>query len=303
MPFFTVVIPTYNRSAFLKEAIQSVLDQTFQDFEVIVVDDHSTDNTQEVVESFHDDRITYILNDRARGGAGTRNAGIFRARGQWVAFLDDDDVWLPQKLELQYKKIKDVDSTVGLIYTGYAVYDFEMKCPMYSFLPKKEGWIQKDLLYKNYIGTLSTVAIRSDLLRRIGGLDERFAGMQDMELYVRIADVSRIVSVKDKLSHIRRSNKDRISLNLQKKLECSLLFWEKYKELINKDIRLRHRAASRVFQFAARRGNVKATLQALPWTLAGLFIDISNVFSICRSILSSFYRRLKTNFPPVHRDG
>jgi hypothetical protein len=119
--------------------------------------------------------------------------------------------------------------------------------------------------------------------------------MQDMELYVRIAKISRISLIKEKLAYIRRSNSDRISLDYQKKLECSLLFWEKYKKLINKDFRLRHRAASRVFSFAVKQGNRKEALKALPWTFSGLLYDTSNVLGTFRSILSFFYRRCKHN--------
>ena len=99
LPFFTVVIPTYNRSKLLKGAIQSVLKQTYENFELIVVDDASTDNTKNIVKSFYDNRIRYMMNYHAKGGAGARNAGIFIAKGKWVAFLDDDDIWLPEKLE------------------------------------------------------------------------------------------------------------------------------------------------------------------------------------------------------------
>ena len=90
-PTFSVVIPTHNRAEMLREAIQSVLDQTFTDFELLVVDYHSSDNTAEVVASVADPRIIYLINDHARGGAGTRNAGTFRAKGEWVAFLDSDE--------------------------------------------------------------------------------------------------------------------------------------------------------------------------------------------------------------------
>ena len=122
--FFTVIIPTYNRATLVKEAIQSVLDQTFDNFELIIVDDHSTDNTKDVVQSYSDKRICYVLNDHIKGAAGARNAGLSRSGGKWVAFLDSDDVWLPKKLELVYEKIKEVDTDVGLIYTGFADYDF-----------------------------------------------------------------------------------------------------------------------------------------------------------------------------------
>jgi glycosyltransferase involved in cell wall biosynthesis len=291
MPFFTVVIPTYNRAELLKESIQSVLDQTFKDFELIVVDDHSTDSTKEVIESFKDERIVYILNDRGRGGAGTRNAGIFRAKGKWIAFLDDDDVWLPFKLKRQCDKIKQSDNAVGLIYTGRAVYDFSKKKEISIHVPQKEGWIQKDLFCTNYIGTFSTVAIRSEILKKIYGLDEQFASMQDIELYVRIAGISKIASVQEILSYIRHNNSDKISLNFQKKLESSLLFREKFAGQINKNPKFRHRASARVFSFAVRSGNFAHAFKSLPWTFLGLFFDFSNVFWIIRRIMSFYYRK------------
>ena len=213
-PFFSVVIPTYNRSELLKEAVHSIMDQSFEDFELLIVDDHSTDDTKNVVASFKDSRIKYIVNDRTKGGAGTRNAGIFRAKGHWVAFLDDDDVWLPNKLELQYKKIQEVDSAVGLIYSGSAAYDFTKMRVMSVCLPEKEGWVQKDLLYKNYVGTFSRVTIRADLLKKHGGLDERFEAVQDWELCVRIAGTCKIAFIKEILTYSRFSNKDRDSGNL-----------------------------------------------------------------------------------------
>ena len=122
-PFFTVVIPTYNRSNLLKRAVVSVLDQTFDDFEIIIIDDHSTDDTCSVVSSFSDPRIKYAINHRKKGACGARNTGIFVAKGKWVAFLDDDDVWLPDKLEYQYELAQNVDETVGLICTDYAIYN------------------------------------------------------------------------------------------------------------------------------------------------------------------------------------
>jgi glycosyltransferase involved in cell wall biosynthesis len=284
-PFFTVIIPTYNRMELLRESIQSVLDQTFKDFELLIIDDLSIDNTWEVVASFQDERIKYILNDRSRGGAGARNAGIFMAKGEWVAFLDDDDVYLPQKLKLQYEKIKQVNDSVGLVYVGSAIYDFNEKEEISQYLPQKEGWIQNDLLYSNHITSFSTVAIKRDLLWKLGGLDERFEAMQDMELYVRIAGLSMIAYVKDKLVYIRKSNPDRISLNTRKKLMGSVQFRDKYKDIINKDLKARHHNASRVFMFAVKEKNMKYLFKALPWTMYGIFFDVRHFVRVCWSVI------------------
>lgn len=283
-PFFTVVIPTFNRSSLLAEAIESVLNQTFDDFEIIVVDDHSTDDTKTLVRAMDDDRIRYVLNSRCKGGAGARNAGIWKANGVWVAFLDDDDLWLPNKLERLHERISEVDDSVGLLYSGSATLRFGNSQPISLFVPEKEGWIQQDLLYENCIGTFSRVAIRSDLLRTSGGLDERFQALQDAELYVRISALCKAAFLSDILVHKRNSNTRSITLDLEKRLRNSLLFWDKYKHLINKSQRLKHRAASRVFVLALKQRNIKYVVKALVWTLAGILVDPANVLWLVRAI-------------------
>jgi glycosyltransferase involved in cell wall biosynthesis len=292
--FFTVVIPTHNRSKFLKVAIQSVLNQTFKNFELIVVDDHSTDDTKQVVSQFFDMpfSIRYVINDHTKGGAGARNAGIFRAKGEWVAFLDDDDVWLPNKLELQHRKIQEIDDSVCLIYTGYATYDFGKMYEIFVYVPHKAGWIQNDLLCKNYIGTLSTVAIRSKLLRQIGGLDERFKAMQDIDLYVEIAGLAKIVFVSRKLAHVRVAHVDRISLKPHIKLASSKLFWNKYDPLINQNLRIRHCVASRVFIYSLQTKNWQSMFKALPLTFCGCLIDMHNMRRVLRHAISLIYRKM-----------
>lgn len=294
-PFFTVVIPTHNRVVFLMEAIESVLAQTFKDYELIVVDDHSTDGTKAAVTSLEDPRIRYVLNDRNPGGAGTRNAGIFRSRGAWVAFLDDDDVWLPKKLELHYKKIQEFDNSVGLLYSGSAKYDFTNQSQISISVPEKEGWIQDDLLYKNYLETFSRVSIRADVLKKVGGLDERFEALQDRDLYVRIAGVCKIALIKDTLTLSRRSNTNRITTNTKKRLSGISLFVEKYKYLINSSPRLRHRNASQVFLYSLLEGERKKAVRSLLWTTAGFLIDFPNMILLGRLIYQYFSRKNRVN--------
>ena len=103
MPKFSVIIPTYNRCEFVKNAIQSVLDQTYKDYEIIVIDDGSTDSTKDSLSSIIE-QITYIYQDN-RGVSSARNTGIKKSIGSYIAFLDSDDLWEPKKLELQYQFI------------------------------------------------------------------------------------------------------------------------------------------------------------------------------------------------------
>lgn len=282
-PLFTVVIPTYNRPEYLRQAIESVLDQTFKNFELIVVDDAPDEAARQVVQAFGNERLRYVKNDRASGGAGTRNSGITRANGQWVAFLDDDDLWLPEKLERQAKQIASLDSDVALIYTGHTTFSSQSD-KTYTFVPKKAGQIYEDLLAWNVINGLYSVAIRRDVLEDLGGLDERFPALQDLELYVRIAKVHKVAFIEDPLVRVRNSGSGRITTNYANKLRGSQLFWEKFKSDIDQNAHLKHRAAARVFMFAFAEGRVGELLRSAPLTLAGLFFDWKSIKEVSRFI-------------------
>src|SRR3990170_2838516 len=118
MPKVSVIIPTYNREKYIVETLQSVFAQTFTDYEVIVIDDGSTDNTADVLRPYLD-RIVYIR--KPNGGQGSaRNVGIKVAKGEYIAFLDSDDLWMPEKLELQVKYL-DNNKDAGLVFTDYLV--------------------------------------------------------------------------------------------------------------------------------------------------------------------------------------
>ena len=112
-PFISIVIPTYNRADLIPIAIQSVLDQTYQNWELIIVDNFSDDDTKEVVESFADHRISMLQLPRTGSVAASRNFGVLHSKGEWIAFLDSDDWWFPEKLSMVFKAIQ---SQPDLIY-------------------------------------------------------------------------------------------------------------------------------------------------------------------------------------------
>ena len=118
-PTVSVIIPTYNRAHLVDRAIQSVLNQTYKDFELIIVDDGSTDNTEDIIKEFQkkDERIKYIRHEENRGGSAARNTGIKAAKGEYIAFLDSDDEWLPIKLGRQISEFTN-KSKIALVYTG-----------------------------------------------------------------------------------------------------------------------------------------------------------------------------------------
>lgn len=118
MPFFSVIIPAYNRAPFIKKAIQSVIDQTFTDFELIVIDDASNDNTAEIVQSFSDSRIIYVRNETNLERCISRNKGITLAKGNYICFLDSDDYHLPNHLDVLYNAINVKNYPVALFFTN-----------------------------------------------------------------------------------------------------------------------------------------------------------------------------------------
>ena len=135
----SVIIPTHNRARFLREAISSVLNQTFQDFEILVVDDASDDNTREVVAGFEDIRIKYFRHDTNRGGSAARNTGIRNSMCSYIAFLDDDDEWFPEKLGKQMELLLASDPKVGAVYTGYLDVDKATGQVIGEQLPSRRG--------------------------------------------------------------------------------------------------------------------------------------------------------------------
>lgn len=212
-PFVSVVIPGYN-AMYLGEAIISVLAQTFHDFELIVIDDGSPDGrVSEVCAGFPEVRC---LRQENAGASAARNRGILEARGEWVAFLDDDDQWLPEKLAKQVELIRaDLarpnEQRLGLVFCGqYWLQDGEITG---SRVERADGSMYHQLLYRNFIGTTSSVMIPKAILEEVGPFDEGILCSQDYEIYLRIARISRIRSVAEPLIRYRY-RADQISKNL-----------------------------------------------------------------------------------------
>ena len=187
MPLVSVVIPTRNRAGFLPIALRSVLDQTFQDFEIIVVDDASTDGTAELRQEFHDARIRWLRHDRRRGGAAARNTGIGHSTGEYIAFLDDDDEWYPDKLARQMEVMLKSHPQVGGVYTGYVVVDRNSGRVCRRKIPSQRGNLQQKLLEDNPIGGTSSMLLKRSCLEKVGLFDENLPSFQDRDLWIRIS--------------------------------------------------------------------------------------------------------------------
>lgn len=175
----SVILPTYNRAATIERAIDSVLNQTYSDIEVIVVDDGSSDNTGEIIQGIRDERLRYIKNTENKGACAARNIGIISAKGEYIAFQDSDDIWHRDKLEKQLKVIQITNADVV-----FCKRNIVKKSGIYKdYLRQKEGFIsEKESVLK--IGT-QVIFGKTSIFKEIS-FDERLPRLQDCEILYRI---------------------------------------------------------------------------------------------------------------------
>lgn len=206
-PTVSVIIPTYNRAQLIAMAIDSVLAQTYKDLEIIVVDDSSTDNTEELVKGFikRDNRIKYIKHDINKGGAEARNTGIKNARGDYVAFLDSDDMWVSEKLERQINIFEENDD-IALVYSNFIRVNDAGEHIGLGIKPKTiiSGFIFREILLRKVYVPLQTWIVRKDCFEEVGGFDTEFRTSHDRDMIVRIARQYKIFGVKEPLTLFRR---------------------------------------------------------------------------------------------------
>lgn len=215
MPKVSVIIPTYNYARYLGEAVQSVLDQTLGDFELIVVDDGSTDNTREVVGGFKDSRIRYIYQEN-RGAAAAQNTGIKSSCGEYIAILGADDTWLPQSLESR-AKLLDLHPDVALVCSDIYIFDNNTGATLGRLWHDMPAHYRLDLQRATQKPLIDLIAWgcfiwpQAAILRRlvfaeVGYFDESFSTCEDWDLFLRIVQRFSIKTIDVPLARIRRHN-------------------------------------------------------------------------------------------------
>ena len=190
-PLISVVIPTYNRAELIGKAIQSILDQSYKDWELIIVDNYSDDNTKEIIRAFNDDRIILLSTPRTGSVAVSRNLGVSHSSGEWIAFLDSDDWWFPRKLEFVSEIIQQgpdliyhdlqIVSLDGLPIKRRRTKSRRLKSPIYF-----------DLLLEGNDIPLSSVVLRKSVFTFVNGMNEspNFLAIEDYDAWLRIAQVT-----------------------------------------------------------------------------------------------------------------
>lgn len=187
----SILMPVYNGSAFLDRSIGSVLKQSYANWEIIIVDDHSSDNSSEVVKKYlNDKRIILKQNDCNKGIAASRNLALKQAKGDFIAILDQDDEWLPQKLEKQMRLFNSLDSTFGLVYCNTKVqFENGHVQPFKKDIAPQQSIEEnfKKLYLTNYISSL-TVVFRKECIQKVGYFNENIQwGGDDYDLWLRIS--------------------------------------------------------------------------------------------------------------------
>lgn len=217
-PFVSVVIPTYNRTQPTIAAIESVLAQTYRNFEILVVDDGSTNGSREAIQQFISERTNgrhqiLFFSQPNQGASIARNTGIAKAQGEYIAFLDSDDVWLPEKLEWQMQAFEQFKNECGVCFTdahlvnssGMDISSFRVHGRNYEQTIGIDRDVVK-LLANSFSGFwVSSLLVRTDIIRRIGGFSPDISFVEDRDLHFRLSLVSSVSYVNKQLIQIDRN--------------------------------------------------------------------------------------------------
>ena len=190
-PLFSVIIPTYNCAFKIQRSIQSVLSQSYSNFEILVMDDGSTDETKDIVLSFDDSRITYFWDKNFGGPARPRNRGIECAKGDWICFLDADDWWDFRKLELSLIEIETgADVIYHDLYYVRSLNQSVFRDRLRSSTPRSPMF--RSLLCRSISIPNSSVVVRKDLLKEIGGISENkdLVSVEDYDTWIRLSKIT-----------------------------------------------------------------------------------------------------------------
>jgi glycosyltransferase involved in cell wall biosynthesis len=239
-PSVSVIIPAYNAEKYIEESIESVFAQSYQDFEIIVIDDGSTDRTPEVLDRFGEK--LRVVRGRNRGPSGARNIGISVSRGKYVAFLDSDDLWTPDKLAVQVAFLER-HSDIGMVFAdmlkfnarGVIVNSYLKNVhkirDCYDMLLKSQSGLDNAtelLLQCNLIPT-GSVLVRKDCLERAGLFDENLKTVEDLDLWLRLSMVTKFGFVPRVLKH-KREHDANVSSDFCKAVAADIYMVNKFRK-------------------------------------------------------------------------
>lgn len=230
----SVVIPTHKRSELLRRSIDSVFSQTYPAYEIIVVDDAGCDATRLLVENYNIPMIRYFENNNGTGAASSRNLGAEVATGDYIAFLDDDDVWLSSKLEKQCRLI--MEGNLDVCFSRLSV-QYENSSICYSTSVCNVPNPSFEILMENYIGATISAVIRRSLFVTVGGFDLSFKAREEYDLWIRLIHTGASIGVVEEplaISYRSLENRARVSLSVDNYISAISLLNAKHKILVDK---------------------------------------------------------------------
>lgn len=298
-PMVSIILPTYNRAEYLGEAISSVFGQNFSNFELIVVDDGSTDHTSQLVKQFCDPRLIY-LHQPNKGRSAARNNGLTKARGTYIAFLDSDDVYLEGKLDLQVAYL-DKHPEFGMVYTpAYCIDSKGNLLDAQPYFVIAEGNIYTQIAFFQPLTiTLPTVMVRREVLAAVGYFDEAMDRFEDTDLWRRIAKRYQIGAINVPTCRLRTHKDNALATQDPKHIREAVDYYvaKVFSEDADVDRNFLREGACRLYEYYA-----KALLSIPGWRGHGVYMlkkafvfrpdKIAVLFySGVRAVLGSLVRR------------
>jgi glycosyltransferase involved in cell wall biosynthesis len=286
-PLISVIIPTYNRAAFIKRSVNSVVKQSYKNIEIIVVDDGSTDNTENLIKNVRDKRIKYIKHTENKGVSHARNTGIKIARGEYISFLDSDDEIYPKKIETQYKKLHVLPNTYGLIYCGHRIFINSTNEYVEDFLGQKYDNI-KEILLKRCLFAVHAPLIRKMCFEKCGLFDESLVECEDWDMWIRLSQHYKFTVIPDALVkfYIHEGQK---STHLKNKIEARENILLKHKKLLEERKLVYSWHLRRIGSLYSLDGNAAAGRRYL---LKSILANPANLGSYLHLILSVLSRNM-----------
>lgn len=268
MPRITVIIPVHNQEQLLRQAVESVLWQTWSDWELIIIDDGSTDGTGAYLRGLHDHRISVIFHERCGSPARLRNAGLAQATGTHIAFLDSDDLWLPEKLAIQ------LDTLAAAPHSRWSFTHFDRISQNGRAIPNPgvnppspcSGWMLRKILEGEVVIALPSVMAEKSLIHEAGSFNESLRFCSDYDLWLRLAMRAQVVVLAAPLTRVRTH---RTNYTHERTVEGHAYFRQVLHKLIeelsDEDLRVlaRHRCARSLISLAAFHRSAGRTLPAL----------------------------------------
>lgn len=293
-PLVSVVLITYRRSyAIVERALKSILSQTYTHLEIVVVDDNGDTDSQfsrdltAGVDTIGDPRITIFAHETNRGACVARNTGMLRSRGDYIAFLDDDDQWLPEKISRQVEAFQSAPE-VGLVYCDRLIQVGEK---LIKRLPGRiiDGYRYEDIIYKNFIGSTSYVMIRREVVDTCGMFNEQMKSAQDSEYWARILKKYRIIGINEPLAIYYVHAGERITSSYENKIAGMEMFNALYHDDIVKRRKVHCRRTLILSPHYLKKYGFKKGMKQL-WKA---FVIYPNPFYVGKEVLLFLSKRLK----------